>query len=93
MSERNLEIEIKEVIDEGEYFKVKLNILIQGNNYEVTIPALVRKPAIVRHEFREDYLVIKLIDDSGEGIGSCCIHKDHLEKGCFECDNLPSRKI
>jgi len=28
---------------------------------------------VIRHEVSDDHLIIKFIDDSGEGICSCCI--------------------
>ncbi len=63
---------------------------MKERNFEITIPNLVKKPSLVKHEFKEGYLVIKLIDESGEGIGSCCIHEAHIERGCLDCKSLMS---
>jgi len=88
---KELEVEIEKVVPEGEFYKVVLSLQIGKDRYSITIPNLVRRPSMVRHEYRENYLVIKLIDDSGEGIGSCCIHEDHIDRGCLECETLVSR--
>jgi len=85
------EIIIKEVREKNEGYQVELILSIGGSEAKITIPGLARKPSLIRHEYRDEYLVIKLIDDKGLGIASCCIHKDHIEKGCLDCESLSSR--
>ncbi len=82
------EVFIEKVVEREDGYSVSLTLKVGGREAKIEIPNLVRKPILVRHEYRDEYLVIKLIDDSGEGIASCCIHKDHIEKGCLDCESL-----
>ncbi len=86
--EKDISINLKDVVMKEDSYEVRLEMSIEGKSFEITIPNVVRRPSLVRHEFREDYLVIKLIDDSGEGIASCCIHQGHIERGCLDCESL-----
>lgn len=85
---KEISVSLENVLLKDDYYEVKLKMSIKGKDMELTIPDVVKKPSLVRHEYREEYLVIKLIDETGEGIASCCIHKDHIERGCLECESL-----
>jgi len=85
---KDISVSLEDILLKDDFYVVKLKMSIRGREIELTIPNVVKKPSLVRHEYREEYLVIKLVDETGEGIASCCIHKDHIEKGCLDCESL-----
>lgn len=70
---RDISVEIVDVKEEEGLYRVRIRIVRDGKTREIDIPRMVKKPSLVRHEVSDDHLIIKFIDDSGEGICSCCI--------------------
>ncbi len=73
MVRQEVSVDIIDVKEVDGHYKVRVRITKDGKTRELDIPKMVKKPQLVRHEIQDDYLVIKFIDDSGEGICSCCI--------------------
>ncbi len=73
MVRQEITVDIVNIEEVDGHYKVRVRITRDGKTRELDIPKMVKKPHLVRTEVQDDYLVIKFIDDSGEGICSCCI--------------------
>ncbi|MCE4599126.1 MAG: hypothetical protein F7C81_02900 [Desulfurococcales archaeon] len=69
-------------------YTATIEVTYEGKAYPLRITRLARRPAKLKHEVKGDYLHIYLLDEDGDGIGTCCIHIKHLEKGCLDCPSL-----
>jgi len=81
-------VKLREYRREGDLYTALMEISYKGSNYEVQVEKLVRKPASIKQKEKGDYILVELLDEKGEGIGTCCIHVSHLEKGCIQCPSL-----
>ncbi len=77
-----------EAVETRSGYAVKIEIEYMGRKYPLRITRLTRRPASLRHEVKGEYLHVYLLDEKGDGIGTCCIHVRHLEKGCMDCPSL-----
>ncbi len=73
MVRQEITVDIVNIEEVDGHYMVRIRITRDGKTRELDIPKMVKKPHLVRTEVQDDYLVIKFIDDSGEGICSCCI--------------------
>ena len=69
--------------EEGYVASFKLSY--KDKEYSFRVERLSRKPLTAQTELRGEYVLVRFIDERGEGIATCQIHVEHLEKGCIEC--------
>ena len=72
----------------GEGYAASLAIVYEGRRYRVTLRRLVRRPASIKYRMEGEHLVVELLDSRGAVVATCCIHRDHLERGCMDCPSL-----
>ncbi|MEM0497465.1 MAG: hypothetical protein QXR22_04635, partial [Acidilobaceae archaeon] len=76
-----------ELGSEGLYI-AKLRITYGGRSYEINIEKLLRKPFRAKARLEGNYILVNIEDNEGKPLSSCCIHVEHLEKGCMDCKSL-----
>ncbi|MET1129048.1 MAG: hypothetical protein ABWW70_06995 [Thermoproteota archaeon] len=90
VAKTNVNVSIKETRHEASTrtYEVELEVGYRGKVHLVRIGKLLRKPESVQSRVEGDYLVVELYDDKGSAIATCCIHREHLERGCLDCPSL-----
>jgi len=69
-------------------YEARLTIIYRGKEYRINLGNLIREPGYTRTRILGDYLLIELRGRDKLPLATCCIHREHLEKGCTECPSL-----
>lgn len=94
MTQSTISIRLEEVVQVGNRYTAKIKITYGGKEYLVNIENLAYEPTQIEQEEKGEHILVKLKTREGKGFATCCIHREHLEKGCMECPTLlaPPRK-
>ncbi len=75
-------------VDDTGLYKAGLEVSYGGRVYEFRIEKLLRKPVRAKARVEGEILIINLEDGEGKPLSTCCIHVEHIERGCIDCKNL-----
>ena len=79
-------VSVKEV--EDNVYDVEIEVVVGEKRGCIKISRLTRRPSQASAKIHSNYLFIELNDDKGEHIATCCIHYEHIDRGCLSCPSL-----